>query len=155
MKTLAVSYIFAVVGVSVLLFWLGVYKFTLTEAKLIEPLIVNHPLIGWVYNWISLQMVSNIIGVVEIVVAISLIIGLKNRMVALVSGVTAIIIFLITLSFIITTPDTWKVSDGVLVTDFFLLKDWVFLAVAMMVVEHNFSTITSRARLNANSSDNQ
>lgn len=141
MKTLSISYVFAVVGVSVLLLWLGIYKFTLTEAKLIEPLVVNHPLIGWVYNWVSVQMVSSVIGAVEIVVAIALLVGLRHRMVGLISGVASMIIFLVTLSFIITTPDTWKVSDGVLITNFFLLKDWVFFGVAMMVVEHNYAAI--------------
>ncbi|GIU52254.1 membrane protein [Shewanella sairae] len=137
MKPFSVSYVFAVVGISVFLLWLGIYKFTLTEAKLIEPLIVNHPLIGWVYQWVSVQMVSSIIGTIEIIVAIALLIGLKNQAIGFISGIAAMGIFIVTLSFIVTTPDTWKMSDGILVTNFFLLKDWVFLAVAMMVVETN------------------
>ncbi|ELB2865202.1 DUF417 family protein, partial [Vibrio alginolyticus] len=42
-----------------------------------------------------------------------------------------------TLSFLITTPNTWKVSDGVLVTNFFLVKDILFLAIAISVIERN------------------
>ncbi|CSB97195.1 membrane protein [Vibrio cholerae] len=47
------------------------------------------------------------------------------------------VIFISTLSFLITTPDTWKVSDGILVPNFFLLKDILFLAVAIHVIEKN------------------
>ncbi|MEC4727175.1 YkgB family protein [Shewanella sp. D64] len=137
MKTTNFGYVFGVLGVSLLLLWLGVYKFTLTEAKLIEPLIVNHPLLSWVYQVFSVQTVSNLIGSVEIIVGLGLLVGLKKSWVGLVSGLAAVGIFVVTLSFILTTPDTWKVSDGVLITSFFLLKDWVFLAVAIMVVETN------------------
>ena len=137
MKTTNFGYVFGVLGVSLLLLWLGVYKFTPTEAKLIEPLIVNHPLLSWVYQLFSVQTVSNLIGSVEIIVGLGLLVGFKNAKVGLVSGLAAVGIFVVTLSFILTTPDTWKVSDGVLITSFFLLKDWVFLAVAIMVVETN------------------
>ncbi len=40
------GYLIGVLGVSLILIWLGIYKFTLTEAKLIEPLVLNHPLMG-------------------------------------------------------------------------------------------------------------
>ncbi|WP_394390567.1 DUF417 family protein [Shewanella woodyi] len=135
MKTTNFGYLFGVLGVSLVLLWLGVYKFTDTEAKLIEPLIVNHPLLSWVYQLLSVQTVSNLIGSVEILVGIGLLLGFKNTKVGLVSGLAAVGIFVVTLSFMLTTPDTWKVSDGVLITNFFLLKDWVFLAIAIMVVE--------------------
>ncbi|MBW8186092.1 DUF417 family protein [Shewanella nanhaiensis] len=137
MKTTNFGYLFGVLGVSLVLLWLGVYKFTATEAKLIEPLIVNHPLLSWVYQLFSVQTVSNLIGSVEILVGIGLLLGFKNAKVGLVSGLSAMGIFVVTLSFMLTTPDTWKVSDGVLITNFFLLKDWVFLAIAIMVVETN------------------
>lgn len=37
------GYYLGVFGVAFVLIWLGIYKFTPTEAKLIEPLVVNHP----------------------------------------------------------------------------------------------------------------
>ncbi|GAK17336.1 membrane protein [Vibrio sp. JCM 19053] len=92
---------------------------------------------SWLYDVMSVQAVSNIIGATEIIVAIGLIVGLKNTRVAYFSGIAAAIIFLATLSFLITTPNTWKVSDGVLVTNFFLVKDILFLAIAISVIERN------------------
>ena len=72
------GYYLGVFGVALVLIWLGIYKFTPTEAKLIEPLVVNHPAMSWLYNVISVQAVSNIIGLTEIIVALGLLIGLKK-----------------------------------------------------------------------------
>ena len=132
-----VGYTLGVLGTALILAWIGVYKFTLTEAKLIQPLVENHFAMGWLYNLFSIQSVSNLIGATEIFVAIGLIIGIKNKKIAYFSGIVATLIFITTLSFLLTTPNTWKVSDGVLVTNFFLLKDILFLAVSISVIERN------------------
>ncbi|EOD9427054.1 DUF417 family protein [Vibrio harveyi] len=131
------GYYLGVFGVALVLIWLGIYKFTPTEAKLIEPLVLNHPAMSWLYSIISVQAVSNIIGLTEIIVALGLIIGLKKPTVAYWSGITASVIFLATLSFLVTTPNTWKVSDGVLIANFFLVKDILFLAISISVIEKN------------------
>ncbi|HCG8634474.1 TPA: DUF417 family protein [Vibrio parahaemolyticus] len=132
-----VGYLIGVLGVSLVLAWIGIYKFTPTEAKLIQPLVENHFAMSWLYNAISVQAVSNIIGATEIVVAIGLIVGIKNNKIAYLSGIAAALIFVTTLSFLLTTPNTWKVSDGVLVTNFFLVKDILFLAISVSVIERN------------------
>ncbi|EHH0804136.1 DUF417 family protein [Vibrio vulnificus] len=131
------GYLLGVFGVVLVLLWIGVYKFTPTEAKLIEPLVVNHPLMSWLYNLFSVQMVSNFIGATEIIVAIGLGIGLKKPQIGYWSGIAASVIFVATLSFLLTTPNAWKVSDGILVTNFFLVKDILFLAVAISVIERS------------------
>ncbi|MDF4434315.1 DUF417 family protein [Vibrio parahaemolyticus] len=132
-----VGYLIGVLGVSLVLAWIGIYKFTPTEAKLIQPLVENHFAMSWLYNVISVQAVSNIIGATEIVVAIGLIVGIKNNKIAYLSGIAAALIFVTTLSFLLTTPNTWKVTDGVLVTNFFLVKDILFLAISVSVIERN------------------
>ncbi|TMX31312.1 hypothetical protein DA096_22635 [Vibrio rotiferianus] len=132
-----IGYSLGVLGVALVLAWIGIYKFTPTEADLIKPLVENHPAMGWLYSVISVQAVSNLIGAVEIIVAIGLVVGLKKRKVGFFSGVFATVIFLSTLSFLITTPNTWKVSDGILITNFFLVKDILFLAISISVIEKN------------------
>ncbi|ENM5731264.1 YkgB family protein [Vibrio mimicus] len=131
------SYLIGVIGVSLILIWLGIYKFTPTEAKLIEPLVVNHPLMSWTYQFLSVQAVSNLIGATEIIVGIGLLVGFRSPKVAYYSAIAGVVIFITTLSFLITTPNAWKVSDGILVPNFFLLKDILFLAVAVRVMEKN------------------
>ena len=137
LRSYTIGYTLGVLGTALILAWIGIYKFTLTEAKLIQPLVENHFAMGWLYNLFSIQMVSNLIGATEVIVAISLIVGIKYRKVAYFSGIAATIIFITTLSFLITTPNTWKVSDGILVTNFFLLKDILFLAISISVIERN------------------
>lgn len=132
-----IGYSLGVLGVALVLAWIGIYKFTPTEADLIKPLVENHPAMGWLYSIISVQAVSNLIGAVEIIVAIGLVVGLKNRKIGFFSGVFATVIFLSTLSFLITTPNTWKVSDGIIITNFFLVKDILFLAISISVIEKN------------------
>ncbi|WP_282065609.1 DUF417 family protein [Vibrio rotiferianus] len=132
-----IGYSLGVLGVALVLAWIGIYKFTPTEADLIKPLVENHPAMGWLYSVISVQAVSNLIGALEIIVAIGLVVGLKNRKIGFFSGVFATVIFLSTLSFLITTPNTWKVSDGILITNFFLVKDILFLAISISVIEKN------------------
>jgi uncharacterized membrane protein YkgB len=134
------GYYIGVFGVALVLAWIGIYKFTPTEAKLIEPLVANHFAMSWLYDLLSVQAVSNIIGATEIIVAIGLIAGFKNPKVAYYSGIAAAGIFIATLSFLLTTPNTWKVSDGILVTNFFLVKDILFLAIAITVIERNKPT---------------
>ena len=135
--TTSLGYKLGVFGVVLTLLWIGIFKFTPTEAAAIEPLVANHPLIGWIYNFLSVQMVSNIIGLTEIIIAIGLIAGFFNPKIGYLSGLLALFTFITTLSFMITTPNTWKVVDGVLITNFFLLKDIVFVAVALLVIERN------------------
>ncbi|OEF42470.1 hypothetical protein OAE_16555 [Vibrio cyclitrophicus 1F289] len=133
------GYNLGVIGVALVLTWIGIYKFTPTEAILIEPLIANHPALNWLYSLFSVQAVSNMVGGTEIIVAVGLIVGFINSRVAFYSGIAAAAIFAVTLSFLITTPNTWKVSDGILVTNFFLVKDILFLAIAISVIERNKS----------------
>ncbi|MFY2508444.1 DUF417 family protein [Vibrio pectenicida] len=132
-----IGYFIGVFGVSLVLIWIGIYKFTPTEAKLILPLVENHFAINWLYDLFSVQAVSNIIGTAEIIVAIGLIVGIKHQKVAFYSGIAAAAIFITTLSFLITTPNTWKLSDGVLITNFFLVKDILFLAISITIIERN------------------
>ncbi|MEZ8704018.1 MULTISPECIES: DUF417 family protein [Vibrio] len=99
------GYNLGVIGVALVLIWIGIYKFTPTEAMLIDPLIANHPALSWFYSLFSVQAVSNMVGGVEIIVAAGLIVGFINSRVAFYSGVAAAAIFAVTLSFLITTPN--------------------------------------------------
>lgn len=133
----SLGYKIGVFGVVLTLLWIGIFKFTPTEAAAIEPLVVNHPLIGWVYKFMSVQMVSNIIGLTEIIIAAGLIVGFFNPKIGYISGLFGLVTFITTLSFLITTPNTWKMVDSVLTTNFFLLKDIVFISISLLVIEHN------------------
>jgi uncharacterized membrane protein YkgB len=114
-------------GLILVLLWIGIYKFTPTEAKLIEPLLANSPLFSWQLAVFPLETLSKIIGVIEIIVALLILLEFKFKRLAQVGYLIAVIMFLSTLSFLFTTPDTFKVSDGILITNWFILKDIIFL----------------------------
>ena len=122
---LGVGMIIMILGTVVILLWIGIFKFTPTEAKGIQPLMQNHPLMSWRYKVLSVQGVSNFIGVVEIVTAILLLVGLVKEKVLQLAGIFLIVTFAITLSFLITTPGVWNTVDGIMTTDFFIIKDLV------------------------------
>lgn len=114
-------------GTVLILIWLGIFKFTPTEAEAIKPLVSNHPATGWLYKVLSTQMISNLVGVFEITVAILILIGLKYKQVARVAGIGVIVIFLMTISYLFTTPGSWNIVDHVPTTQFFILKDIMYL----------------------------
>ncbi|MEG0618716.1 DUF417 family protein [Empedobacter falsenii] len=128
------GYKIAVSGVVVVLLWIGFFKFTPSEAVGIKPYVENHFLMSWMYKVLSVQVVSNIIGLFEIIVGIGLIWSLFKPQVGKIFGWAAVVIFGTTLSFLLTTPGINKIIDGVPTTDFFVLKDIMALGISLMVV---------------------
>ncbi|ABZ75857.1 protein of unknown function DUF417 [Shewanella halifaxensis HAW-EB4] len=131
------GYLVSLVGVVLTLLWIGVFKFTPTEAEAIRPLVESHPLMNWMFSIFSVQSVSNLIGITEIIVAIGMVVGIWKPKVGYWSGLAAIVIFITTLSFLFTLSGVWKIVDGVPVTEFFIFKDVVFLGVAWLSVERS------------------
>lgn len=121
-------------GLLLILLWLGAFKFTATEAAAIRPLLENHPFSGWAYQFMSEQMISNMVGVVEILTAICIVIGLKVQIFRTISIIALLVTLLTTLSFLFTTPGLFKIVEGMPVTDFFILKDLLLLGGGLMVL---------------------
>lgn len=121
-------------SIFLILFWIGIFKFTPTEAEAIRPLVENHPLMSWMYDLFSVKTVSGIIGTIEIITALLLLLGLKWRTSRMVGGFFVIVTFLITISFLFTTPGVWNIVDGIPVTDFFVLKDLVMLGFGGIII---------------------
>lgn len=131
------GYIISLLSTVTILLWIGLFKFTPTEAKAIEPLIANHFLMSWLYDLFSLQAVSNIIGITEIIIAIGLIASFWNKKIGQLSALLTAGMFLTTLSFIFTTPNTWKLVDGFPTANFFMLKDLAFLGISLIILGKN------------------
>ena len=129
-------------GTVLILLWLGPAKFTEFEAIAIQKLVANHPLTFWMYDVFSVQMVSNLIGIFELVVAVLLIAGLKNANIAKLAAIGLIIMFGMTLSYLITTPGIFRLVDGkpfidkFLVTDFFIIKDIMYLGFGITLLQY-------------------
>lgn len=132
-----IGYYISLFGAALILLWIGIFKFTPTEAAAIKPLVENHFLTFFVYKIISVQAVSNLIGTIEIIIALLLIFSAKFAVLKKYAGIGMIVTFLVTLSYLFTTPGMWKIVDGVPVTDFFILKDLMLLGFGFMIVQNN------------------
>ena len=122
-------------GLVLVIFWIGAMKFTAYEANGIEPLVANSPLMGWMYHFLSVQALSNLLGTVEL--AIAVMIGLRrlSPLVSAIGSAMAALMFLTTLSFLFSTPG-WEPGLGgfpalAVVPGQFLLKDVVLLGAAV------------------------
>lgn len=121
-------------GLVVTLLLIGVLKFTAGEAQGIQPLVANSPLMFWLYRIFSLQTVSNLIGAVEIVVAVLIGVRSFSAKLSFVGSIGAVITFLLTASFLLSTPGAFQFSHGFpLLGDAgqFLIKDLVLLGAAV------------------------
>ncbi|PRB02618.1 hypothetical protein CQ046_12070 [Chryseobacterium sp. MYb7] len=132
-----IGYYISLFGAALILLWIGIFKFTPTEAAAIKPLVENHFLTFFVYKIISVQAVSNLIGTIEIIIALLLIFSAKFAVLKKYAGIGMIVTFLVTLSYLFTTPGIWKIVDGVPVTNFFILKDILLLGFGFMIVQNN------------------
>ena len=121
-------------GLVLVLVWIGAMKFTAYEAKGIEPLIASSPLMSWLYHVMSLQAVSNLLGVTEISTGILIALRPVSARAAAVGSALAIMTFLATLTFLFSLPG-WEASLGgfpaLSGAGGFLLKDLVLLGVSV------------------------
>ena len=120
-------------GLVVTLLLIGILKFTSAEAQGIQPLVASSPLMFWLYHYFSLQAVSNLIGTIEIVVAVLIALRPVSPRLSFVGSVGAVITFLLTVSFLFSTPGAFQFFHGLpLLGDAgqFLIKDLVLLGAA-------------------------
>jgi reactive chlorine resistance protein C len=117
------------------LLWIGAMKFTAYEAGAIQPLVANSPLMSWLYAVFSVQATSNLIGVAEIAAGVLIALRPWSPFACVVGSLMAIATFVITLTFLLSTPG-WEPSLGgfpalSVAPGQFILKDAVLLGVAV------------------------
>ena len=122
-------------GLVLVVAWIGAMKFTAYEANGIQPLVANSPFMGWVYHVLSIQALSNILGLVEIAIAMMIALRPLSAAMAAIGSGAAVVMFLTTLSFLVSTPG-WEPSLGgfpalSVVPGQFLVKDLVLLGAAL------------------------
>lgn len=128
------------IGVGIVLLAIGLYKFTAQEAEGIYTDVSSSPILSWLYKLGSHQFVSNIIGSLEILIALLIFFGFKNQKAALMGGILGTITFLITLSFFFTSPmeNVYQTVEWCPTPNGFILKDIVFLGVCLQLAIDNW-----------------
>ena len=122
-------------GLVLVVAWIGAMKFTAYEAAGIQPLVANSPFMGWMYHFLSVQLFSSLLGMVEIATAVMIAVRPWSARVAALGSAMAVMMFLTTLSFLFSTPG-WEESLGGFpalsaMPGQFLLKDVVLLGAAV------------------------
>lgn len=136
--TSSIGFTIAVSGTAITLLWIGVFKFTPTEAKDIQDVVKHSPIMSWLNSIFSVQGVSNFVGAFEIITAFLLVLQLFYKRLRLIAGILGSMIFLITFSFLFSTPGMFTTVDGLLVANGFILKDMALLGICIQVLLNGF-----------------
>jgi uncharacterized membrane protein YkgB len=121
-------------GLVVILLLIGLSKFTPEEAMGIQPLVAHSPFMSWMYAILSVAGVSRTIGMIEIVTAALLACDPLSRKMSLAGSLGAVLTFLLTTSFLLSTPGAVQLGAGISVLGAagqFLIKDLVLLGASI------------------------
>ncbi|MBA3242180.1 MAG: DUF417 family protein, partial [Acidobacteria bacterium] len=122
-------------GLVIILLWVGALKFTAYEAEGIQGLVANSPLMSWLYSVTSVRGASMLIGIIEIILGVMIATRPVAPKISAIGSIGAIITFLLTLTFVLTTPGVWQPGYGFpFPSPFpgqFLVKDIMLLGAAI------------------------
>ena len=123
-------------GLVVIFAWIGAMKFSSYEANGIQPLVANSPLMSWLYGIFSVQAFSSCLGVLEIAIALMIAARPISARISAAGSALAAVLFLGTLSFMLSTPPVWEATLGgfpalSVAPGQFLLKDLALLGVSI------------------------
>lgn len=122
-------------GLVAILLLIGLAKFTHEEAMGIQPLVSHSPFMSWMYHVLSVDGASRFIGCIEIATAMLIALRPLSPRMSLVGSFGAIITFLLTVSFLLSTPGAIQFG-GISVLGAagqFLIKDLVLLGGSIYV----------------------
>ena len=137
-RTTAIAALVARYGLVIVLAWFGAMKFTSYESQGISHWVANSPFLGWVYHIMSIDAFGRLNGSMELITAALLAVKPWFPKASVVGGIIASLFFVVTLSFMITTPGVGEASAGgfpVLSADGeFLMKDIANLGLALWLL---------------------
>ena len=131
-------------GLVLVLVWIGGMKFTAYEAMGIQPLVAHSPLVGWMYDFLSVRSFSTMLGFIEIGIAVLLALRSVSPKASAIGSVLAIGLFATTLSFLCSTPG-WEPSLGFpalsAMPGQFLLKDIVLFGASVWALSESLKAM--------------
>ncbi|MBV8717510.1 MAG: DUF417 family protein [Chloroflexi bacterium] len=98
----------------------GLAKFTEAEALTIQPWVAHSPFLGWLYAVASVQAASIAIGIVELILGTLLALRHWFPRLSAIGSLFACGQFVITFSFLFTTPNLSSDTQGFLMKDLLL-----------------------------------
>jgi len=136
-------------GLVALVLFFGAFKFTAAEANGIQPLVSNSPFLSWLYSVASVRGVSNVIGTIEIALALLIAARRFSPALSAAGSLGAVGMFATTLSFLVTTPGVWVSVPGFPLPvpneiGAFLVKDLFLLGAALWSSAEALRAVRSR-----------
>lgn len=111
--------------------WIGVLKYTSSEAMRIQQYIQNSPLTSWLDGVLNAHLLSAMLGTVEILAALLVALSPWAPRLSALGSAIATLLFITTLSFLFTTPGVGDSAAGgfpaLSPVGQFLLKDIVLV----------------------------
>jgi uncharacterized membrane protein YkgB len=127
-------------GLGLIFFAFGLYKFTPEEAAAIEPLLIHSPFLSWLHAGFGAQGASNVIGIVELAIALAIFARRFLPRAAAFGCLGAAGSLVVTVSFLFTTPGISEDTAG------FLIKDVLLFGIAMWAAGEAWAMARSGAR---------
>lgn len=124
--------------------FIGLAKFTPEEARGIQPLVGHSSFMSWMYSVLSVQGVSDIFGIVELITGTLLVVGTWSTWSSFIGGVFSTITFLSTISFLFSTPGAIITGHGfpaLGAVGQFLIKDVVLLSASLSIAASSWRKV--------------
>src|SRR5262249_16123433 len=137
-----IPFLITSIGMIVMLLWAGSYKMTAPGAEGIIPLVANSPLISWHFKLFGPYIGSDLIGLTEITAALFMIGGYFKPKPGMIGGLIACVMFFVTSTRVITTPDAIIAVHGISHMRYmsflglFLFKDVISLGVSFYLISY-------------------
>lgn len=173
------------IGIAIIFIWIGLLKFVPYEADSITPFVANSPFMSFFYAnpdqyaahltkegvldpiqraWQTnnhTYAFSNGLGTVELIIGGLVLAGLFSRWLGMAGAVLAFLTPVVTLSFLVTTPEAWVLPLGDAHFGFpylsgagrLVLKDLAILAGAWLVMVDTARAIVSKSAVRLTSLD--
>ena len=126
----------------------GLSKFTPEEAAGLVAIVKPSPFLGWTYGLISTMLFSQLLGVIELSIGALIAARLLSPRLSAIGGLLSAGLFMMTLSFILTTPGIFDSARGIFGffggAGQFLIKDLGLLAVSLFVAAESLKAARVR-----------
>jgi len=122
-------------GLALIFLWFGAIKFTAYSAKGAANFAMHSPILSWAYHLLGMQGFARALRVIETTIGLLIAMRPFAPRLSLAGSVGAVITFVITLSFLLTTPGVWQQGYGFpflsATIGQFLIKDTVLITAAI------------------------
>jgi uncharacterized membrane protein YkgB len=131
----------------------GYQKWFEYEAQVLIPYISHGPFIFWLYPAFGIRGGSWFLGIAEWLIAALLLLGFKNKKLAVLGAFGSAVTFLSTVTIIPFLPNAWEASAGgfpamAADTTAFLMKDAVLFAASVYLLKQNALSVRTARRSN-------